>query len=148
MSEPSLRIRPMTELDVEGITRINERVTGKYEPQVWEERVAYYLRRDAEASQVAELDGRVVGYMMGEVRGGEFGLDEPTGWVEFLGVDPDVQARGVGRSLFEALLGHFRAQGAHVVRTMVAKSDEGIVRFMRAMGFSDAPIVPLERRPV
>lgn len=138
----------MTELDVEGIVRIDETITGKYRPQVWEERVAYYLRRDAEASQVADLDGRVVGFMMGEVRGGEFGLEEPTGWVEFFGVLPAERGRAIGRQLIEALLAHFRARGAHVARTMVARSDEEIAGFLRTMGFTDAPLTALERRPL
>src|SRR5437762_4721576 len=96
------RVRPMTELDIEGICRIDERITGKYRPEVWEQRAAYYLRRDPDSSQVAEADGRVVGFMLGEVRGGEFGLEEPTGWVEFFGVDPAAREKGIGRRLIEA----------------------------------------------
>src|SRR6266513_3161521 len=76
-----VRIRPMTELDIEGITRIDERITKQYRPEVWEQRVGYYIRRDADSSQVAEVGGKVAGFMMGEVRGGEFGLEEPTGWI-------------------------------------------------------------------
>src|SRR5207237_3988234 len=98
-----VRIRPMNELDIEGICRIDEKITGRYRPEVWEQRAAYYIRRDPDSSQVAEVDGRVVGFMLGEVRGGEFGLEEPTGWVEFFGVDPSSREKGVGRNLIEAL---------------------------------------------
>ncbi|TMB93599.1 MAG: GNAT family N-acetyltransferase, partial [Chloroflexi bacterium] len=94
-----VRIRPVTELDIEAICRIDERITGKYRPDAWEDRVIYYIRRDPDSSQVAEIGGRVVGFMLGEVRGGEFGLEEPTGWVEFFGVLPDARDKGVGRSL-------------------------------------------------
>jgi ribosomal protein S18 acetylase RimI-like enzyme len=142
------RIRPMTELDIESIVRLDERITGRYRPDVWEQRVGYYIRRDPESSQVAELDGKVVGFMMGEVRGGEFGLEEPTGWIEFFGVDPEARGQALGRRLCEALLAQFRARGAHVARTMVSKRDAGIESFLRAMGFDDADIVPLERRPL
>ena len=136
----------MTELDIEGITRIDERITGTYRPERWEQRVGYYLRRDAESSQVAELDGGVVGFMMGEVRGGEFGLDEPTGWIEFFGVDPDVRGRDLGRRLIDALLAHFRSQGAHLARTMVAARDTDIAGFLAAMEFTPAPLTALEKR--
>ena len=139
-------IRPMTELDIEGITRIDERITRQYRPDVWERRVGYYLRRDADSSQVAEIAGRVAGFMMGEVRGGEFGLDEPTGWIEFFGVDPDVRGRDLGRKLIDALLAHFRAQGAHIARTMVATRDEDIAGFLKAMQFTPAPLTALEKR--
>lgn len=144
MTEP--KIRPLSELDIDGITRIDERITGQYRPAVWEERVTYYLRRDAEASQVAEMDGRVVGFMLGEVRGGEFGLEEATGWLDFMGVDPDAREKGLGRRLADALLRHFKTKGASVARTMVRERDEGIVAFVRAMGFTPAPIASLEKR--
>ena len=141
-----VRIRPMTELDIDGITRIDERITRKYRPEVWEQRVGYYIRRDAESSQVAEVNGSVAGFMMGEVRGGEFGLEEPTGWIEFFGVDPDVRGRDLGRKLIDALLAHFREQGAHIARTMVATADADIAGFLKAMQFTPAAVTALEKR--
>ncbi|MEP7003880.1 MAG: GNAT family N-acetyltransferase [Chloroflexota bacterium] len=141
-----VRIRPLTELDIEGITRIDERITKRYRPLVWEQRVGYYLRRDAESSQVAEVGGKVAGFMMGEVRGGEFGLEEPTGWIEFFGVDPDVRGRDLGTKLIDALLAHFRTQGAQIARTMVATRDEDIAGFLRKMQFTPAPVTALEKR--
>ena len=136
----------MTELDIDGITRIDERITKQYRPTVWEQRVSYYIRRDSESSQVAEIAGTVAGFMMGEVRGGEFGLEEPTGWIEFFGVDPDARGRDLGRRLIDALLAHFRSQGAHIARTMVATSDADIAGFLKAMQFTPAPVTALEKR--
>jgi len=141
-----VRIRPLSELDIEAICRIDERITKRYRPEVWEQRAAYYIRRDPDSSQVAELDGRVVGFMLGEVRGGEFGLEEPTGWIEFFGVDPKTRGGGVGRSLTEKLLAGFRVKGAHVARTMVAAQDKDIAAFIAAMGFAPAPLTALEKR--
>jgi len=141
-----VRVRPLNELDIEAVTRIDERITGRYRPDVWEQRVAYYIRRDPESSQVAELGGKVVGFMLGEVRGGEFGLEEPTGWLEFFGVDPDARGRDIGRRLVDALLAHFRSEGAHIARTMVATRDEDIAGFLTAMGFAPAPVSALEKR--
>lgn len=135
----------MSELDIEAITRIDERIGGRYRPEVWEQRCVYYIRRDPESSQVAELDGKVVGFMLGEVRGGEFGLEELTGWLEFFGVDPDARGRAIGRRLCESLLAYFRQRGARVARTMVATRDQEIESFLRAMGFTDAPLTALER---
>ena len=140
-----VRIRPITELDLDALTRIDERITGRYRPEVWEQRVVYYIRRDPDAPKVAELDGKVVGFMLGEVRGGEFGLDEPTGWIEFVGVDPSARGGGIGRRLAEALLAHFRERGAKVARTMVAARDQEIAAFLRAMGFAPAALTALER---
>jgi ribosomal protein S18 acetylase RimI-like enzyme len=141
-----VRIRPLNELDIARIVSIDERLTGVYRPEVWERRIMYYLRRDPEASQVAELGGKVVGFMLADIRGGEFGLEEPGGWIERFGVDPDFQGRSLGRKLFEAVVEHLKQQGAKTVRTLVEKNDSDLASFLRALGFKDAPLVALEMR--
>ena len=141
-----VRIRPLNELDIARIVSIDERLTGVYRPEVWERRIMYYLRRDPDASQVAELGGKVVGFMLADIRGGEFGLEETGGWIERFGVDPDFQGRSLGRKLFEAVVVHLKRQGAATVRTLVQKSDSELASFLRAVGFKDAPLAALEMR--
>lgn len=137
-----VEIRPLDELDLEDIGAIDEKVSGSYRPEVWERRVGYYLRRDPEASLVAEVDDKVVGFMFGEVRSGEFGLDEATGWIEVLAVDPDYRGRAVGRRMAEAMLAHFRARGATQVRTFIDEERDDIRRFFAALGFEPASLTP------
>ena len=140
------RIRPLDELDIEGIVRIDERMTGIYRPDVWERRVGYYLRRDPGASQVAEIDGRLVGFMLADLRAGEFGLEEPSGWIERFGIDPDHRGRDLGRQLFEAVRGHFESAGATTVRTLVDRKDTVVTGFLEAMGLAASPLQALEMR--
>ena len=141
-----VRIRSLSELDIARIVAIDERLTGVYRPEVWERRVMYYLRRDPDASQVAEMGGKVVGFMLSDLRGGEFGLEETSGWIERFGVDPDFQGRSIGRKLFEAVVEHLKRQGATTVRTLVEKKDSELATFLRAVGFKDAPLTALEMR--
>jgi ribosomal protein S18 acetylase RimI-like enzyme len=138
------RVRPLNELDLGAITRIDERVGGRYRPEVWEERVGYYLRRDPDASQVVEVDGRVVGFMMGDIRGGEFGLEERSGWIERFAIDPDHRGRDLGKHLFAAVTEHFQRQGVRMLRTLVHENDKGVSGFLQAMGFKAAPLQALE----
>jgi len=63
-----LRVRPLDELDIDSIVDIDEKIGGRYRPEVWERHIGYYLRRDPDSSVVAEAEGRVVGFMLGEVR--------------------------------------------------------------------------------
>ena len=139
-----LVVRPLNELDIEAITRIDEKVSGRYRPAFWESRVAYYLRRDPEASRVAELDGEVVGFMLGDVRGGEFGLEETSGWIERFGVDPAQRGKGLGRRLFEELAAYFKGAGADRLRTLVDSRQGDTERFLRAMGFANSDLTALE----
>lgn len=142
---PGVRIRPLDELDIDAIVGIDEKISKRYRPEVWERRIGYYLRRDPEASMVAELDGKVVGFMLGEVRSGEFGLEEPTGWIEVLGVDPEHRGKALGRKMAEAMLQHFRGQGAQSVRTLVDEDMEGIRRFFGSLGFEPSGLRPFVR---
>ncbi len=138
------RVRALDELDLGDITRIDERITGIYRPELWEERVGYYLRRDPDSSQVVEADGRVVGFMMGDVRTGEFGIEEPSGWIERVGLDPDFRGRDLGKALFDAVVSHFRASGVGTIYTLVDAKDEGVAGFMKAMGFSPSRLQAFE----
>jgi ribosomal protein S18 acetylase RimI-like enzyme len=137
---PEVRIRILEDTDLGGITALDEKIGGEYRPEVWERRVGYYLRRDPEAQMVAEAAGKVVGFMLGEVRSGEFGLEEPTGWIEVLGVDPEVRGQEIGRRMAERMLEHFRERGANKVLTLVDQSMADIAAFFTRLGFEAATI--------
>jgi len=143
MTEPAaVRVRPLDELDISSVVAIDEKVSGSYRPDVWEERITYHLRKDPEGSFVAEWDGSVVGFMLGEVRTGEFGLDEPTGWIEIVGVDPDHRGRGVGQALADSVFAHFRRQGATTVRTLVDETMVELGHFFGSLGFEPSTLRP------
>ena len=136
------KIRSLDTVDIGDIVAIDEKITGEYRPEIWETRCGYYLRRDPDAALVADMGGRVVGFMLGEVRSGEFGLEEPTGWIEVLGVDPDVRGQAIGRRLAEAMLAHFKQKKATTVRTFVDEDMEGIAGFFSSLGFEPATLRP------
>ncbi|MCH9651687.1 MAG: GNAT family N-acetyltransferase [Deltaproteobacteria bacterium] len=144
-----LDIHPLDELSVSGIAALDEKISGTYSPETWEKRVMYYIRRDPEGSFVAESGGQLVGFMLGEVRSGEFGLERATGWIEVLGVDPDFRGQAIGRHLAEAMLSHFRERGVERVCTLVSEQREGLMRFFGALGFeaSDLRSLSLDLSP-
>ena len=142
MTDDRLQIRSLTELDVDGIVRIVEKTRQRYEPDLWEDRVTYDLRRDPEASVVAEAGGEVVGFMLGDLRSGEFGLDEASGWIEVLGIDPDHAGRGIGRAMGEEMLARYRQRGVRRVRTMVDQSMPDVEAFFARLGFAPDSLRP------
>jgi GNAT superfamily N-acetyltransferase len=93
---------------------------------------------------VAEADGRVVGFLLGDLRAGEFGIEEPSGWVERFGIDPDYRGRDLGKQMFAAICAHFKDQGASTVRTLVDRGDPAIGGFLKALGFSPSKLEALE----
>lgn len=137
-----IRIRGLDTADFGDIVAIDEKITGHYRPDTWETRCMYYLRRDPDAALVAVDDGQVVGFMLGEVRSGEFGLDEPTGWIEVLGVDPEHRGKAIGRRLADAILSHFEGRGAKSVRTLVDEEMGDIAGFFESLGFQPSTLRP------
>lgn len=135
-------VRPLDELDISSVVAIDEKVTGTYRPDFWERRITYHLRKDPEGSFVAEWQGDVIGFMLGEIRTGEFGLEEPTGWIEIVGVDPEHRGKKVGRELAEAVFSHFRRQGAATVRTLVDEKMIELGSFFGSLGFEPSTLRP------
>lgn len=138
----SVNVRPLDELDISSVVAIDEKVSGSYRPDVWERRIAYHLRKDPDGCFVAECDGRVLGFMLGEIRTGEFGLEEPTGWIEIVGVDPEHRGKRVGHALAAAVMEHFRKQGAATVRTLVDEKMADLGHFFGSLGFEPATLRP------
>lgn len=142
MSAEAIQVRSLTELDLDGIVRIGEKMRSRYEPDLWEGRVTYYLRRAPEGSVVAEIDGEVAGFMLGDIRSGEFGIEEQCGWIEVMGVDPDRAGRGVGRALAEEMLRRYRTGGVRKVRTMVDAAMPDVETFFTRLGFEPDTLRP------
>ena len=92
---------------------------------------------------VAEADGRVVGFVIGEVRDWEFG-SPPCGWVFAIDVSPDSRLSGVGTRLLQAICTSFRRAGVRKVRTLLARDNTLILSFFRSQGMMAGPFIPLE----
>ena len=82
--------------------------------------------------------------MLADLKGGEFGLEETSGWIERFGIDPDYRGRGLGRKLFAALVDHFRGLGAERLRTLVDASKGDQKGFLEALGFGASRMTALE----
>lgn len=134
-------IRTLSEHDAEGVTRVDEKLTGSYRPQDWETRITYAIRRDPEGSLVAEIDGRVVGFVLSDVRGEEFGFPSPTGWLEVVAVHPDYHRRDVGSALAAAALKRFQDRGIRDVRTLVRPEQPHMGEFFQHLGFGQEAVI-------
>ncbi|MHB8604613.1 MAG: GNAT family N-acetyltransferase [Thermoplasmatota archaeon] len=84
----------------------------------------------------AEEHGRLVGFVLADVRPWEFGHRAHVGWIIALGVDPKAQGRGVGRHLGERVLTEFDRLGVAEVKTLVGDANKELADYFRALGFA------------
>ena len=93
----------------------------------------------------AEIDGKLTGFIFGEVKFWEFGRGEKTGWIKVLGVDQDFQGMGVGHKLGETLLGHFKKMNVKKVRTLLDWYEGDLISYFKSLGFDMLGMLPLEK---
>jgi ribosomal protein S18 acetylase RimI-like enzyme len=142
---PDISVRNMTVRDIDQVLRIDEKITGKPHAAYYETKAASYISRGPDYCLVAEHRDRVVGFVLGDVRGWEFAA-ELSGWLEIVGVDPEYHGRGVSRALMSELFARFKRAGVQVVNTMVNWNDGDLIDYFSANGFQRGEYVNLVKR--
>lgn len=149
IEEPAVEIatiRLMRESDVDAVVRIDEAATGRARPRYFELMLQRALTSAGlQISLVAEVEGRVSGYLIGSLYYGEYGMTEPTATIEAIGVEPGLRRNRIAHELFEQLRRNVAAIGATSIRTEVDWSRFELLAFLRSEGFAPAPRLCLER---
>ena len=136
LESDAIPVRNLAEADLEAIVRIDAKAMGRRRVEYYRDKVAAVLRDSRiHVSLVAELDGMVVGFLMGELHYGEFGRAEPSVVIDSVGVHADYHKRGVGQALMRQFVANVRALGAEQVRTEVAWNDFPLLAFLDRCGF-------------
>jgi len=140
-----LRVRPVQSEDLDRIIAIDRTVTGVEKTDYWYEVFHRYGARSPRQRffLVAEVDGELEGYVVGEVRDWEFG-SPPCGWVFGITVRPEARLDGIGSALLAAICDAFRRAGVSKVRTLLSRDNHLILSFFRSQGMMAAPFIPLE----
>lgn len=142
-------VRPLDSGDLAAVVRIDDVQTGEHKSAYWRRIFREFLAGDdanARVGLAAECQGRVIGFLFGDVRAFEFG-SEPCGWILEIGVDPAFTRVGVASALLRDGCARLRATGVSVIRTMVRRNNVPVLTFFRTNGFAGGPYVQLELTP-
>jgi len=142
----AIAIRSAQASDLGDIIALDAEVTGIEKTDYWYELFQRYGtgRTRQRLFLVAESQGVVQGFVIGEVRDWEFG-SAPCGWVFTIAVRTDTRQKGVGARLLEALCEGFRHAGVNKVRTLTDRDNSLVLSFFRSQGMMAAPVIPLEK---
>lgn len=141
-----ITVRMMVERDVPAVSEIDTRVLGSRRQDYWTMKMQLEHARSPVPALVAEVDGRVVGFIMGAGSGWEYGVPETTGWVDTIGVHPDYQRHGVATELLKELLSYMKKVGVTHVYTLVNWRDGDLLRFFDKTGFAPGDMINLEMK--
>jgi ribosomal protein S18 acetylase RimI-like enzyme len=134
----------MTSGDLEAVVAIDEKVLGEKRSDYWRRKIKVPERTSEVSGLVAELEGKIVGFILGEVSGREFRAPGTIGWIDTIGIDPDYQRKGLASLLLEEMIKNFRERGVETIHTLVNWSSWDLLQFYKKAGFSRGDMINLE----
>ena len=148
MNESTIKIRLMKADDFDAVVRIDEKVLKASRPEYYEMKFEklFESKDYLPVSLVAEQeDGTVVGFVMGELFMGEYGLFQEEATLDTIGVDPDYQKKGIGEQLINDFVDHLKKIGVEKINTLVDWNNSKLIHFFSTNQFSPSKTINLER---
>ena len=140
--EPA-ELRVLTMKDLDAVTEIDYVLLGRKRREYWERRLES-TETSGVPSLTAEIDGKVIGFILGGVSGWEYGIPENIGWVDTLGVNKEFQKKGIATLLFKKMASLFKEVGVDTVYVFVNWKNRGLLQFFDRMGFKPGDMINLE----
>ena len=139
-----VQIRNLQKNDADEISRIYAAITMKPVDADFKRVVEEHSQRDDEACFVAELNGKVVGFMISYILTAGFGMPK-SAWIATLGVDPNFMGQDIGATLAEEILNYYKAQGVENVYTSVRWDSTDLLSFFKTLGFDRSNFINLRK---
>lgn len=149
MNQPFIKIRLMYEEDFDDVVRIDKKILGISRLEYYKLRFELLFKSGEylPTSLVAEdRNGTLVGFIMGELYIGEFGISREGASIDTVGVDPDCRRQGIGKKLMTEFVAHLKQLGVQKINTLVEKEDTRLMNYFNANLFSPSKaVINLER---
>jgi N-acetylglutamate synthase-like GNAT family acetyltransferase len=107
--------------------------------------VAEQVKRKVDSSYVAEIKGKVVGFMISYITYGNFGADR-CAWIAMFGVNPKLMGQGIGKRLAEEIFRVYKEKGVTEVFTSVRWDAIDILSFFKTLGFERSNFINLWKK--
>ncbi len=142
----NLQIRSLHGDDLVRVSGIECRLTGHSRKGFIEKRFeAATTSPEGFICCAALQDGKLVGYAFTRIEEGDFGTWDVVAVLDVIGVDPDVQRRGIGKTLLAEIERQMKTRGIGMLRTQIDWRNHWMISFLSSSGFLLAPIEVLER---
>jgi len=149
MNKKNIQIRLMEFDDLMDVVRIDEQVLKSSRREYYEQKFELLFKSGEylPTSFVAkDANETIVGFIMGKLYIGEYGISGEGAAVDAVGVDPDCQHQGIGEKLMDEFVSHLRQLGVKKINTLVDKNDAQMMRYFGANQFSPSKtVINLER---
>jgi len=130
--------------DADDMTRIQAAITKTLTKIDFKQVIEEQVLKNDDASFVAEIDGKVAGYMISYIVYGGFGL-EKSAWIATLGVDTKFMGQGIGKRLAEEIFRVYQEKGIQHIYTSVRWDSVDLLSFFKTLGFDRSNFVNLKK---
>jgi ribosomal protein S18 acetylase RimI-like enzyme len=141
----NIKIRPLELRDRAAIFEIQQAITNHKAEKDWEYLVEGYIKNSGETCLVAEVGGKVVGFMLGDIKTYGFGVAH-SGWIEVIGVHPRSMGSGIGKKLGSELIKIFKKKKVKHIFTSVRWDSGDLLAFFKSIGFDRSDFINLENK--
>ncbi len=141
----NLLIRKIKPEDAPEITAIHSTITNPPAVIDFKQIIEDQVQKNEDVSYSAELNGRIVGYMISYIVFGGFGLKK-SAWIATLGVHPKYMGEGIGRVLAEKLVTVYREKGIDYIFTTVRWDSVDLLSFFKTLGFNRSDFIHLTKK--
>ncbi len=130
--------------DAYEISKIYSSITQKPVKTDFKRLIEVHAQKDEDACFVAELDNKIVGFMISYILTLGFGI-EKSAWIATLGVNPKFMGQGIGGKLAEEILKFYKNEGITNVYTSVRWDSSDLLSFFKTLGFDRSDFINLRK---
>lgn len=139
MKTNTITIRLMKNEDFDAVVEIDTKVLGTARPDYYVKKFQRLIKSNdcIETSLVAEDENqKIVGFIMGELILGDFGICNDDATLDTMGVDPEFQRQGIGKKLMDDFVLHMKQLEVRKLLTLVDKTDSRLMGFYSSNHFN------------
>ncbi len=144
--EGTIKIREITLNDAEAIQNIRKAITADDADIDSAKLVEHQVRKKQSASSlVAEVDGKVAGYMISTTLYAGFGIQK-SAWIMAIGVHPDYMGQGIGLKLARKICEIYKTKGVEHIYSSVRWDSTDVLSFFKKLGFERSEFINLKKK--
>ena len=140
----NLIIRNLEVRDSDDIFRIQEAITKELSAIDYHKIVKEEVKKDNSVNVVAELDGKVVGFIITYILYGGFGL-EKSAWIGLFGVEPKYMGSGIGKRMAREVFDELMKMDIKNIFTSVKWDSVDLLSFFKSLGFDRCEFINLKK---
>ena len=140
----NLIIRNLELRDSDDIFRIHGAITKELNAIDYHKMVKEEVKKENKVSFVAELDGKVVGFIITYILYGAFGLQK-SAWIGLFGVEPKYMGSGIGKRMARGVFDELTKMNIKNIFTSVKWDSVDLLSFFKSLGFDRCEFINLKK---